>query len=211
MPTVKPTRAAFLDRDGTILRHVHHLSSPDDVELENGAAEALRRMGDAGWKLIVITNQSVVGRGLIDLAGLDAIHARMQALLAREGAAVDAIYFSTHVPSSSDPRIVEFVDRKPGPGLILRAAADHHVTLAASWMIGDSISDVLAGINARCGGTCLLRRGVWKKEWERSFEATLVTNDLRSAIHEILGCATDRLEAMPCMPATEGVAVRGVS
>ena len=151
--------AVFLDRDGTLIEQVHYLSDPAQVRILPGVPEALRRLRFAGYRSIVVSNQSAVGRGLIDQAQLDAINAAMCEALAHDGAVIDAIYTCPVVPESDDRTIIEHPDRKPGPGMLERAAADHHLSLSRSWMIGDMISDVLAGHHAGCRGSILVETG----------------------------------------------------
>ena len=116
--------AVFLDRDGTLLEHVHYLSDPAQVRLLPGAAEALAQLRRAGFLCVLITNQSAIGRGMISEDRLHEIHAEMNRQLAERGAALDAIYFCPDVPSGDDRTIVENPNRKPGPGMLLQAAAD---------------------------------------------------------------------------------------
>jgi len=130
------TPAAFLDRDGTIIQHVHHLTNPADVRLVPGAGEAIARLQRAGYACVVITNQSVLGRGMIDQAGLDAVHAEVDRQLAEHQVVLDGWYVCPHVPTVDDPTIVEHPDRKPGPGMLLQAAGELQLDLAASWMVG---------------------------------------------------------------------------
>ncbi len=150
--------AAFLDRDGTIIEHVHYLSDPAMVRLLPGAAEALRQLRRAGFARVLITNQSAVGRGMFTVERLEEIHAELERQLAASGATLDAIYYCTAAPAGDDRSIVESPDRKPGPGMLLRAADDLGIDLTASWMVGDLISDVLAGLNAGCR-SILVRSG----------------------------------------------------
>ena len=142
--------AIFLDRDGTLIKHVHYLSDPADVRLLPGAAEALAQLHRAGFCCVLITNQSAVGRGMISETRLHEIHTEMGRQLAEQGVALDAIYYCPDVPSGDDRTVVENSNRKPGPGMLIQAAADLGLDLAASWMVGDLISDVLAGLNAGC-------------------------------------------------------------
>jgi D-glycero-D-manno-heptose 1,7-bisphosphate phosphatase len=151
--------AVFLDRDGTIIEHVHYLRDPAEVRLLPGAADALKRLADAGFARVVVTNQSAIARGMLTVEGLALVHDEMNRQLAEAGAAVDAIYYCPDAPAGDDRTAVDSVDRKPGPGMLLRAADDHGLDLAASWMIGDMISDVLAGRNAGCRGSILVRTG----------------------------------------------------
>ena len=153
--------AVFLDRDGTIIEHVHYIGDPADVRLLPGAAQALRRFREAGFALVVVTNQSAVGRGKITEAQVHRVNAEMDRQLAAEGASVDAIYFCPDVPAKDDDRtaILEGSHRKPGPGMLVSAAFDLDLNLAGSWMVGDMISDVLAGVNAGCRGSILVATG----------------------------------------------------
>ena len=150
-PAVACTRpAVFLDRDGTLIEHVHYLSDPALVRLLPGAAEALKRLRRAGFARVLVTNQSAIGRGMLTEERLDQIHTEMNRQLAACGATIDAIYYCPDAPAGDDRTVVENPDRKPGPGMLLRAAADLKLDLGASWMVGDLISDVLAGLNAGC-------------------------------------------------------------
>lgn len=146
--TLKP--AIFLDRDGTITRLEGYLTSPSQLRLLPEAASSLTRLKQAGFLCILITNQSAVGRGMITVDELDGIHSELQRLLLAEGVQLDAIYSSFERPTLDDETIIEHQDRKPGPGMLFRAAYDLQIDLAASWMIGDRLSDVLAGVNAGC-------------------------------------------------------------
>ena len=151
--------AVFLDRDGTIIEHVHYLADPGDVRLIPGAAEAIRTLREAGFACVVVTNQSAVGRGMITLAQLDLIHDEMTAQLALAGTKIDAIEFCPEPPSRADRTVIDHADRKPGPGMLFRAAGSMGLDLDESWMIGDMISDVIAGLNAGCKGSILVRTG----------------------------------------------------
>jgi D,D-heptose 1,7-bisphosphate phosphatase len=142
--------AVFLDRDGTLIEHVHYLSDPAHVRLLPGAAEALMRLRRAGFLCVLVTNQSAIGRGMITEARLHDIHAEMNRQLAERGTALDGIYYCPDVPTEDDRTRVENPNRKPGPGMLLQAATDLDLELADSWMVGDLISDVLAGLNAGC-------------------------------------------------------------
>jgi D,D-heptose 1,7-bisphosphate phosphatase len=151
--------AVFLDRDGTIIEQVHYLSDPDKVRLLPGAGASLRRLRDAGYALVAITNQSAIGRGMITVGQYEAVNAAMDRQLAAEGVALDGIYYCPECPTGDDRTAITHGDRKPGPGMLLRASSDLGLDPAASWMVGDMISDVLAGINAGCKGSLMVQTG----------------------------------------------------
>lgn len=136
-------KAIFLDRDGTLNPDPGYISDPDDFNLFPGVAAALAKLQRAGYLLIVITNQSGIARGLISLAQLNAVHAKMQKQLNESGAKIDAIYHCPHHPDF--PPVDGVADcncRKPRPGLIERALRDHQIDPAGSYMIGDRSSDI---------------------------------------------------------------------
>jgi D-glycero-D-manno-heptose 1,7-bisphosphate phosphatase len=148
--------AAFLDRDGTIIKNIEYLDDPAGVELIQGAAEGIRMLRAAGYACVVVTNQSAIGRGLLTIPRFREIQAEVERQLHRSGAELDATYFCPVVPSSDDRSIVEHEDRKPGAGMLRRAATDLGLDLARSWMVGDMISDACAGRNAGCRGSILV-------------------------------------------------------
>ena len=148
-------RAIFLDRDGTINRYVGFLRDIDEMELLPGAAEAIRRINRSGYLTVVVTNQPVIARGEVTWEELDEIHRKLETLLGQEGAYVDDIFICPHHPdkgfAGERPEYKTECDcRKPKPGLLLQAAEKYNIDLAASWMIGDSDSDVQAGEAAGC-------------------------------------------------------------
>ena len=184
--------AVFLDRDGTIIEHVHYLSDPRKVCLLPGAASAIQRLRDAGFVCVVVTNQSAIGRGMITEADLALIHDEMNRQLADAGTKVDAIYFCPEASLGDDRRAIEHADRKPGPGMLFRAAEELRLDLDASWMVGDMVSDVLAGINAGCRGSVLVRTGKELSEAETGVWVEYqVRDDLEAATDLILGASSD--------------------
>lgn len=150
MPDSAGRAGVFIDRDGTLIEHVHYLSDPAQVRLLPGAAEALRRLRRHGFACVLVTNQSAVGRGWITVERLHEINDEMNRQLAEHGAALDAIYFCPDVPSGDGAPASENSRRKPGPGMLLQGAAELGLDLSGSWMVGDLLSDVLAGLNAGC-------------------------------------------------------------
>lgn len=148
-------KAVFLDRDGTINQYVGFLRNMDAFELLDGAAEAIRKINASGYLAIVVTNQPVIARGEVSFEELDEIHNKMETLLGREGAYLDAIYYCPHHPHKgyAGERTELKFDcecRKPKPGMLLQAAADFNIDLSQSWMIGDGENDVKAGKAAGC-------------------------------------------------------------
>lgn len=148
-------KAIFLDRDGTINQYVGFLKNADDFRLIDGAAEAIRRINQSAYLAIVVTNQPVIARGEVTWGQLEEIHRKMETLLGREGAYVDDIFVCPHHPDKGFPgEIPEYKTvcdcRKPKPGMLLQAAEKYNIDLEASWVIGDSVNDVLAGKAAKC-------------------------------------------------------------
>ena len=178
-------RAAFLDRDGTVIELVHHLADPGDVRLIGGAGAAIARLRAAGWPVVIITNQSVIGRGKLTEAGLDEVHAEMRRQLADHGADVDGIYYCPLAPTIKDPTVIEDQMRKPGPGMLLQASAEMGLDLGASWMVGDTVSDMLAGRNAGCH-TLLVRTGYGSAYAHDMGAVTREAADLAAAAEIIL-------------------------
>jgi D-glycero-D-manno-heptose 1,7-bisphosphate phosphatase len=180
-----PRPAVFLDRDGTIIEAVHYLRDPAAVRLLPGAAAALRELRAAGLACVVVTNQSAIGRGLLTVEGFHAVQAELHRQLDAEGAALDATYFCPTVPASDDRTTIDDPDRKPGPGMLLRAAADLGLDLARSWMVGDMPSDVLAGRNAGCRGSLFVACGQGRPEDVAELDCPTLP-DLAAAARHIL-------------------------
>lgn len=149
-------RFVVLDRDGTLVVERHYLSDPAELELTEGAADGLRRLAALGLGLVVVTNQSAVGRGLFDQARLDAIHARLEEMLAAEHVALDGIYVCPHRPEE------DCSCRKPRTGLLERAGRELQFVPAESFVIGDKASDIELG--RRAGATTILVRTGYGEE-----------------------------------------------
>lgn len=148
-------KAIFLDRDGTINKYVGFLRNINEFELLDGAADAIKKINASGYLAIVITNQPVIARGEVSFEELERIHNKMETLLGKKGAYLDAIYFCPHHPhkgyEGERPELKFDCDcRKPNPGMLLKAAQDFNIDLAQSWMIGDGENDIRAGQNAGC-------------------------------------------------------------
>lgn len=139
-------RAVFLDRDGVLIHDVHLLSRKDQVQLFQGTPAALMALHEAGFALVVATNQTVVSRGLVTEQDVHEIHDRIQDLLLSAGCQVDRFYFCPHHPNAKVAAYRrECPCRKPRPGMLQQAATELGLDLTSSWMIGDRVSDVVAG------------------------------------------------------------------
>ena len=168
-------KAIFLDRDGTINHFVGFLRNLDEMELNPHAVEAIRKINASEYLCIVITNQPVIARGEVTFKELREIHNKLETLLGNEGAYIDGLFFCPHHPDRGyEGEIPELkIDcdcRKPKPGLFFKAKDAYNIDLSASYMIGDSDNDVLAGSNAGCKCIKIERDG-----------------DLREAVDRILG------------------------
>ncbi len=159
METRDRSAAVFLDRDGVLVEDRGLLIDAAELHILPGVPSALRRLKESGFRLIVVSNQTVVARGMITPEGVEAIHAQLLPLLEEAGAPrLDAIYFCPHHPNADLPEYRIVCDcRKPQPGILLRAAEEHHLDLSASFMVGDRMTDVAAGAAAGCR-TVLLKR-----------------------------------------------------
>jgi D-glycero-D-manno-heptose 1,7-bisphosphate phosphatase len=144
-------KAIFLDRDETLIKDPGYISSPDQVELLDGVPEALVKLRELGYKLIVVSNQSAVARGIVTEKVLGKIHDRLKQLLAEKDAHLDRIYYCPYHPDGIVPKYrKESNNRKPNPGMLLTAAKDMDIDLEQSWCIGNSIRDIEAGKRAGC-------------------------------------------------------------
>lgn len=144
-------KAIFLDRDDTLIEDPGYINDPEAVKLLPGVTETLAGLRKMGYKLVVVTNQSAVARGIVSEDVLDEIHERLEVLLSRQGVYLDGIFYCPYHPEGVIPkyrRESEF--RKPNPGMLLEAAQDMNIDLEQSWMIGNSYSDVAAGHSAGC-------------------------------------------------------------
>src|SRR5213082_3785678 len=167
--------AVFVDRDGTIIEDRDYCSDPNDVKIFPGAPEALRRLKSNGFKLIIITNQSGIGRGLFTLEQYQAVEAEV---LRQLGVGlIDATYFCPDVPGQYSTR------RKPAPGMVVEATREHQIDLSRSFLIGDSEIDVECAHNA--GVRAIRVRTGLQRDMVGSM-ADWIAEDLRAATELIL-------------------------
>ncbi len=151
--------AVFLDRDGTLLQDRPYICRFRDAELFPFSTAAIRALNRLGCLTVIVTNQSAVARGLCTVRQINSLHRRLRAHLIRQGARIDAVYYSPYLPEGVIQRYSkEHESRKPRPGLLLAAAADLAIDLGRSFMIGDSPADIEAGKRAGCR-TILVQTG----------------------------------------------------
>lgn len=144
-------KAIFLDRDDTLIEDPGYINSPDQVKLLDGVAEALIELKTLGYKLVIVTNQSAVARGIVTEKVLGEIHDRLKQILAEKNAFLDGIYYCPFHPEGVVPKYRKESDcRKPNPGMLHKAAAELDIDLRQSWCIGNSGRDVEAGRRAGC-------------------------------------------------------------
>ena len=132
-------KAVFLDRDGTLIEEVNFLSRVEDLRFFPFTDDCVRRLKDAGYLVIVVTNQSGVARGLFDVKAVESIHDEIQSMLSEK---IDGFFHCPHLPGEG------CACRKPGTGMIEEAKAQWDIDVEASWMVGDKELDVLTGLNA---------------------------------------------------------------
>jgi D-glycero-D-manno-heptose 1,7-bisphosphate phosphatase len=176
------TKAAFLDRDGTILVERGHVATTSELALLPGSAAAIRELRAGGWKVVVVTNQSHVAKGLITESDLEEIHRNLVLLLREAGADIDGIYYCPHHPEGIVAGYALVCEcRKPGPGLLLRAAEEHCIDLQRSVMVGDALRDLEAGRAAGVGTNVLVRTGYGASVELQAHGADHVSDDLAAA------------------------------
>lgn len=180
-------RAVFVDRDGTLNVEVNYLHRIEDLVLVPGAIEAIRALNQADYLVLVVTNQAGIARGYYDEAAMHRLHDHLAGVLAGAGARLDGIYFCPHHPDFGDACDC----RKPAPGMLHQAAAEHDLDLRQCWMVGDSAGDIGAGRAVGCR-TLLVRTGYGAQtegtlaEADRARRPDAVVGDIRAAVRVIL-------------------------
>ena len=176
--TTRGGRAVFLDRDGVLIEDTGYPDDPEKLTLLAGVGEALRTLRAAGWRLVAVSNQSGVARGILTLECLAKVNDRLLELLCAEGVALDALLYCPHHPEAGRPPFdLDCDHRKPGPGMLFSAAARLELKREECWMVGDKESDVGA---AHAAGVRAIRIG------DGSTAADLRAADLAEAAWQIL-------------------------
>lgn len=171
-------KAVFLDRDGTIIEEVDFLSDPEQVRLFPGTLDALRNLRAAGFLIVVLTNQSGVGRGFFSEDSVNAVHSRIQELTANS---IDAFYFCPHLPNDGCDC------RKPSDGMVRSAVSELGIDLDGSWIVGDKRLDVMTGSQAGIR-SILVRTGYGSdQENEARENSCFVADEIKQAAELILG------------------------
>lgn len=182
-PGARP--AAFLDRDGTIIEDPGYLDDPDEVQLIPDAASAIRRLNEAGWLVIVVTNQSGIARGYYTESDYQAVRARVDELLSRQGARIDAHYHCPHHPSVSACDC-----RKPGVKHYLDAIGTYGIDPSRSWCVGDKLGDLLPGTRIGAHGLLVLTGEGEGYRIEAEMAGFEAVRDLAGAVSRMLGAGS---------------------
>jgi D-glycero-D-manno-heptose 1,7-bisphosphate phosphatase len=205
-------KAIFMDRDNTLINDPGYINHPDQVNLLDGVPEALIELKALGYKLVVVTNQSAVARGIVTEKVLDEIHHRLEELLAEKNASLDRIYYCPYHPEGVVPEYSKESDcRKPAPGMFQKAAAEMDLDLSQSWCIGDSLQDVEAGQRAGCR-TILITKPSHQKSSGTSLSIQEIVADykainIKEAVNIIKkylrssGTDQDPMRSVPTQPA----------
>ena len=174
------TRAILLDRDGVLNRdRADYVKSADELVMLDGSPEAVSALKAAGYTVLVVTNQSCIGKGILPMKGVLAINGLIQEAMVRAGGRVDAFYVCPHAPDEGCGC------RKPAPGLMLQAAADWDFDPAETWLVGDATRDIQAGQTAGCS-TALVRTGKGEAS-ARELPETPLYDDLAHFVSVLLG------------------------
>lgn len=185
-------RAVFLDRDGTVTEEVGYLANLDKLKLIQGAGAAIKRLNEAGYKVVLVTNQSGVARGYFPESLVDDAHILLRRMLMEDGALLDGIYYCPHHPTAGNAQYTIVCDcRKPETGLLDRAAKDLAIDLTQSFMVGDKWSDVELGHRAGMS-SILVRTGFspddpGNKRPAHVDDPDLTAHDLAEAVQWIIG------------------------
>jgi histidinol-phosphate phosphatase family protein len=187
----KGEKGLFIDRDGTLIKEKHFLQDPDDVEPEEGSICAVKKAKEAGYKIVVLSNQSGIARGYFTEETVNKINARILEAFNREGAAIDDILFCPHLPEATVEKYAkECACRKPSPGMLETACARHNINPFRSYVIGDKISDINLAYAAGAKGI-LVRTGYGMKNMEiiksaNALQPEFIADNLFEGVNYIL-------------------------
>ncbi|HZO85654.1 MAG TPA: HAD family hydrolase [Verrucomicrobiae bacterium] len=176
-------KAVFLDRDGTLIEDKDYLSRPEEVVIYPGVPDALRRLANAGFKLVIVTNQSGVGRGYFTLADVENVHRYLSDELQRHGVRFERIYVAPEAPDQASR------GRKPSPQFLFDARDEFGIDLTRSYIVGDKLIDLACGWNAGVKRAILVRTGYGHKvEAQKTSELAraVVVDDFATAADWIL-------------------------
>lgn len=184
-------KCIFLDRDGTLNKYKGLISAPDALELEDNAAQAVKMINESGYLAIVVTNQSVVARGMCGMCMVEKIHKKMEMMLGERGAYLDDIIFCPHHPDSgyqgeNAEYKIECTCRKPLTGMIDKMVETYHIDKKQSYVVGDTTTDIQLGKNAGIR-TILVHTGQAGKDGKYNVYADIEAEDLLAAVKKILG------------------------
>lgn len=181
-----PNKAIFFDRDDTLIEDPGFISHPDQVKLLDDVPEALVELRRMGYKLIVVSNQSGVARGIVTEEALEEIHERLMQLLTEQGAHLDKIYYCPYHPEGVIPKYRKESDRrKPSPGMLLDAAEEMDIDLSQSWIIGDRNRDIQAGRQAGCNTILVTRSSKQKQPCSTQANPDYESVNMREAVNII--------------------------
>jgi len=178
-------RAVFLDRDGTINIEKDYLFQVADFEFIPGVVEAVKLLNEAGFMVVVVTNQSGVARGYYTEEDVENLHRHIASELEKSGARADAWIYCPHHPSGRGSYALPCSCRKPLPGMLKEAARRYDIDLEASIMIGDKLADISAGLSAGCRSV-LVRTGYGAEEESQVSEGIAVFDDLLLAVKSLV-------------------------
>lgn len=194
---IRKRPAVFLDRDGTLMKDLGYLSDPRKIRLFKATVPALKLLGKAGYRILVVTNQSGVARGYFPEGAVRAVHRRLQALLGKRGARIDAFFYCPHYPGGKvESFSMRCTCRKPRPGMARRAASRYPLDLKRSWMVGDKLDDLKWARNAGLAGAFLVLTGNGRRTLRslpsRSPFRDRTAQDVLGAVRGILDGAAGR-------------------
>lgn len=183
------TKCVFLDRDGTVIYDKGYTGKVEDVKLIPRAAEAIKKLNNAGFLVIVTSNQSGIARGYFDIDAVSKVNAEIQRKLAKYGAYIDASYYCPHFTEGKNKKYVKkCLCRKPSQGMIKVAIRDFKIDIKKSFVVGDKLTDVLFGKRA-AAKTILVLTGEGEEEAKKITEKSkpdFIAKDLHSAVKKIL-------------------------